>query len=148
MAQQSFFPLFGKGQGLYHLIHVDDLTDIFIRAAVHPRAAGEVFIAGNASPSRLEDVVRTIAVALGNDHLRFIRLPAWPLFAAADLCEAICRPLGIEPPIYRRRVAFFTKDRAFNTTKLRDVLEYSQKVSTDDGLRATALWYRGAGWLK
>jgi nucleoside-diphosphate-sugar epimerase len=79
--------------------------------------------------------------------MRFVRFPAWPLFLAADLCEAICKPLGIEPPIYRRRVAFFTKDRAFNTSKLQRLLGYTNRIGVDEGLRSTAGWYRGAGWL-
>ncbi len=133
MASRLFFPLFGRGKGLYHLVHVDDLTSIFIRAALHPRALGEVFIAGNAAPSRLEDIATTVASELGNNSMRIIRLPAWPLFLAADLCGGVCRPLGIEPPIYRRRVAFFTKDRAFDTSKLRTVLGYEQGVTTEVG---------------
>ncbi len=147
MASKPFFPLFGRGQGLYHLIHVDDLTDIFILAALHPAAAGEAFIAGNSSPSRLQDIARTIADEIGNKGMRFVRFPAWPLFLAADLCEAICKPLGVEPPIYRRRVAFFTKDRAFNTSKLQRLLGYTNRIGVDEGLRSTARWYRGAGWL-
>lgn len=147
MASKPIFPLFGRGQGLYHLIHVEDLTDIFILAALHPAAAGEAFIAGNAAPSRLQDIARTIADEIGNTTMRFVRFPAWPLFLAADICEAVCKPLGIEPPIYRRRVAFFTKDRAFDTLKLKRLLGYTNRIGVEEGLRSTARWYRGAGWL-
>ncbi len=147
MALQPFFPLFGSGKGLYHLIHVDDLTSIFIQAALHPRALGEAFIAGNAEPNRLQDIVTTVAEELGNSKIKFVRFPAWPLFFAADVCESVCKPLGISPPLYRRRVAFFTKDRAFDTRKLRDVLEYHSSVETQVGLRSTARWYREQGWL-
>ncbi len=147
MASRPLFPLFGRGKGLYHLIHVDDLTDIFITAALHPRALGEVFIAGDPKPSELKEIASTIASEIGNTGLKFLRFPAWPLFLAADLCELICKPLGIEPPIYRRRVAFFTKDRAFNTTKLSELLGYRYTYSTEQGLRSTARWYQERGWL-
>ncbi len=147
MASKPLFPLFGSGQGLYHLIHVDDLTDLFITAALDPQALGEVFIAGNPEPSRLQDIAKIIADQVGNTRLRFIRFPAWPLFLAADLCELICKPFGIEPPLYRRRVAFFTKDRAFDTSKLREMLRYQYTHTVDQGLRSTAKWYRDAGWL-
>jgi nucleoside-diphosphate-sugar epimerase len=147
LAAKRFFPLFGSGRGLYHLIHVEDLTDIFILAAHHKGALGEVFIAGNKEPSELKEIARTIADELGNHRIRFIRLPAWPLFALALLCEGLCRPFGIEPPLYRRRVAFFTKDRAFNTNKLSTVLGFTNRVKVSQGLRATARWYREAGWL-
>lgn len=147
MATKPIFPLFGTGQGLYHLIHVEDLTDIFIHAALHPAGIGECFIAGNPEPSRLKDIVTMIASELGNSSLKFVRFPAWPLFVAADLCELVCKPLGIDPPLYRRRVAFFTKDRAFNTTKLQRLLGYRCCVDTNAGLRLTARWYRERGWL-
>ena len=147
MALKPFFPLFGRGKGLYHLIHVDDLTEIFIRAALHPRALGEAFIAGNPQPSQLEEIVRTVAEELGNERITFVRFPAWPLFLAADICESVCKPLGMSPPIYRRRVAFFTKDRAFDTRKLSEVLEYRHRIEVGSGLRDTARWYRTHGWL-
>ena len=147
MSARRFFPLFGQGKGLYHLIHVEDLTDIFITAALAPRALGEVYIAGNPEPSRLEDIARIIATEIGNSRLSFLRLPAWPLFLLADVCEAVCKPLGIEPPLYRRRVAFFTKDRAFDTRKLQNQLDYTYTYSAESGLRETAGWYRAHGWL-
>lgn len=147
LAGKPIFPLFGAKQGFYHLIHVEDLTDIFITAALHPEALGQAFIAGNPSPTRLEDIVRTIASELNNKRLCFLRLPAWPLFLAADLCEALCKPFGIEPPLYRRRVAFFTKDRAFDTSKLQKRLGYRYTVDVEAGLRNTARWYLEQGWL-
>lgn len=147
MASRPVFPLFGSSRGLYHLIHVDDLTDIFITAALDPAALGEAFIAGNPHPSSLQEIAGTVSRELGGKPVRFIRFPAWPLFVAAGVCEAVCKPLGISPPIYRRRVAFFTKDRAFDTRKLQDKLRYKYSVPVEDGLKATARWYREAGWL-
>lgn len=147
MAQRRYFPLFGSGAGLYHLIHVEDLARIIVLAAVHPSAQGDVFIAGAPQPTRLEEMVRIIASELGNAQIRCVRLPAWPLFLAADICEALCKPLGISPPLYRRRVAFFTKDRAFNTSKLHTQLGFVPSVSVEEGLKATAAWYRSNGWL-
>lgn len=147
LATKRFFPMFGRGKGLYHLIHVDDLTDIFITAAFHPAGLGQVFIAGNPAPSSLVEIASTVSDELGGRRVRFIRLPAWPLLAAAVACEAVCKPFGLTPPLYRRRVAFFTKDRAFDTSKLQERLGYRYSVSVEKGLRDTARWYREAGWL-
>ena len=147
MSSRAVFPLFGRSQGYYHLIHVEDLTDIFITAALHNEALGEVFIAGNPEPTRLKDIAQIIATALDRRSPLFLRLPVWPLFLMASLCEIVCKPFGIEPPLYRRRVAFFTKDRAFDTDKLRARLGYRYTYSVKDGLEATARWYRGVAWL-
>ena len=48
-----------------------------------------------------------------------LHLPVWPFHAAGAVCEAVCAPLGIEPPLYRRRVDFFTKSRAFDISRAR-----------------------------
>lgn len=146
MAQAPFFILLGRGPCLYHLIHVDDLAEAIIRAAWHPAANGEAFICGDPQPTPLAEMGRIIASELGRPF-RVLRIPAGPFFLLADITEAICKPLHIAPPIYRRRVAFFTKDRAFNTAKLRQKLGFTYGWATESGLRATARWYREQGWL-
>ena len=147
MAASPIFPLLGHGKCLYHLIHVEDLTNAILLAATHPAALGEVIIVGNAEPIPLEQAARIIAAELGT-HPRIVRVPVWPFFVAGAVCEALCKPFGIEPPIYRRRVAFFTKDRAFDTRKLRERLGYSYVYTNETGLRQTARWYADQGWIK
>ncbi|HBA84287.1 MAG TPA: oxidoreductase [Verrucomicrobia bacterium] len=147
MAAWPVFPLLGRGKCLYHLIHVEDLARMMMLAAVHPAAENEVFICGNPSAVTLEEMGRTIAKTLGCPF-RSVRIPAWPFFLAADVCEKICRPLGVEPPIYRRRVAFFTKDRSFDTRKIREKLGYDYLYANESGLEKTARDYVARGWLK
>jgi nucleoside-diphosphate-sugar epimerase len=146
MAARGWFPMLGGGKGLYHLIHVHDLVEATIVAAVHPSAVGEAFIVGNPEAMTLEAIARTVGRTLGR-QVRVVRLPAWPFFAAAAVCEVVCRPFGVEPPLYRRRVAFYTKDRAFDTRKLREVLGYNVRYANEEGISQTAQWYRGQGWL-
>jgi len=146
LAIQPVFFLLGHTQGLYHLVHVEDLLQGLLLAATHPAALGEAFICGNPEAITQERMGRIIAAALGR-KCRVVRLPAWPVFLAADLCEAVCRPLHIAPPLYRRRVAFFTKDRAFDTRKIRDRLGFQPRYTDAEGLAQTARWYREQGWL-
>lgn len=147
MAAHRILFLLGRGQCLYHLIHVDDLTNIMILAATHPEARDEVFICGNPDCVTLEQMAQIVAEDLGN-RFRLVRLPALPFFLVADACEWICRKLGIEPPIHRRRLAFFTKDRSFNTRKLREKLGYQMRYTNRSGLVQTTRWYCEQGWLK
>ena len=67
--------------------------------------------------------------------------------AAGAVCEAICSPLGIEPPIFRRRVAFYTKNRSFSVDKARQLLGYEPQVNLEAGIKATADWYAARGLL-
>ena len=76
-----------------------------------------------------------------------VKLPVWPFWMAVAACEAVCRPLGIEPPIYRRRVDFFTKSRAFDISRARGEIGYAPQVALRDGIRKTLAWYKERGWL-
>ncbi|MCB0324480.1 MAG: NAD-dependent epimerase/dehydratase family protein [Bdellovibrionales bacterium] len=146
MVRWPLFPILGQGKCLYHLVHVDDLTDAIALAAVHPSAAGEAFLVGDSQAIPLATMAEIIADEL-NTPLRVVRIPVGPFFVAADVCELVCRPLGVEPPLYRRRVAFYTKDRSFSVEKIKQRLDFTPRWSTDAGLRQTARWYVEQGWL-
>ncbi|MCW5201053.1 NAD-dependent epimerase/dehydratase family protein [Desulfobulbus sp. F4] len=146
MASQGFILMLGKGKGIYHLIHVDDLTNIMLAAAAAEPTCGQTLIAANDQPISIVEMGQAVAEAL-NRKARVIRLPIWPFFLAADICKAVCAPLGISPPIYRRRVAFYSKDRKFNNAKLKRLLNYRFSHSSRSGLAATAAGYQEHGWL-
>lgn len=145
-AKYGFFPLLDGHDTRYHLIHVEDLTDCMLLSAHHPDALGEVFICGNAEPTSVVEMLTQIGDMLGRD-VRFVRLPSGPLFMLADAIEWVSNRLGVEPILYRRRVAFFTKDRSFDTSKLRDTLGFSYRYDNETGIRNTARGYMNRGWL-
>ncbi len=140
------FVLLGDGRPAYHLAYVDDVVDGMLLCGTRPEAVGEAFLlAGGACPT-VGEVASLIARALGV-ALPAWRLPAGPFYAAGVLCELACRPLGIEPPLSRRRVEFFTSHRIFDITKAKDRLGYAPRVSPEEGIRRTAQWYRDQGLL-
>jgi nucleoside-diphosphate-sugar epimerase len=146
MVSRRWVPVVGDGSNLYHFIHVDDLTDFFLVAATHPQAEQEVFICGSPEAMTFKKMVDLIGECY-QVHPQLVQIPAAPLFALGDLCELICKPLGIQPPIYRRRIAFYTKDRSFNTAKMRNLLGFKTAHSDEAGLRETAKWYVDQGWV-
>lgn len=147
MATKKLFPILGQGKCWYHLVHVDDLVGAMIVAATEPRALGEAFIVGSSEPIQLEEMAAIIAREY-NHKLRIVRLPIGPFFLLGDICEAICKPLKINPPIYRRRVAFYSKDRNFSTRKMREVLGYLPLYENEKGIVESARWYRDNNWLE
>ena len=138
----------GDGKAGYHLVYIEDLTDAFILAASEPAAAGEAFLIGGPEIPSLNEIFEVVASLNGNgEKPGVVRLPARPMWLAGWLCEAMCRPLGVDPPIHRRRIEFFTNNRAYRIDKARSLLGYSPKVGVEDGLRRTANWYRSQGLL-
>ncbi|HUQ86362.1 MAG TPA: NAD-dependent epimerase/dehydratase family protein [Vicinamibacterales bacterium] len=140
------FPMIGGGQAFYHLTYIDDLIEGFRLCGTVPGAKGRTYILAGPRYTTLEQLVQLVAQELKVTPPR-IHLPVWPFWTAGLLCEMVCVPLRIEPPIYRRRVDFYTKSRAFDTTRARTELGYSPKIDLEEGIKRTAEWYRSEGLL-
>ena len=140
------FPMLGSGQVYYHLTYIDDLVEGFRLCGETPAAAGRTYLLGGPRYTTLAALVRAIAAEFRVSPPRW-RVPVWPVWLAGALSEALCVPLGIEPPLYRRRVDFFTKSRAFDTGRARRELGFAPAVDLAEGIHRTAVWYRLQGWL-
>jgi nucleoside-diphosphate-sugar epimerase len=122
IARKRFFYV-GPGDSLVHFVDVRDLAEAFFKLGERVDINGEIFVIAGESSLPLEQLVRIIASIMGVPR-PWLHLPVRPMQELGSLCEFICRPLGIEPPLFRRRVDFFTKDRSFNCQKARSVLGY------------------------
>ena len=142
------FWMIGSGEVLAHLGYIDDQTESFLLCAVAPRqhVHGEAFNIASGAPLTLNELVRMIADE-GGVTIPRLHVPVAPVWFAAWLCEQVCKPLGVKPPLFRRRVGFFTHDRAFDYSKAEDRLGYESQWDHADGIAATIEWYRDAGWL-
>lgn len=140
------FIIFGDGRIFYHLTYIDDVVQGLRLCGEVPQAAGRSYIIAGAEVRTLNEVVAIVADEAGVEPRR-LHIPAWPLWLAGAACEAICSPFGIEPPLYRRRVEFFTKSRAFDISRARAELGYAPAVDLRQGIRRTLAWYRAQGWL-
>ena len=146
MVHRGRFIMFGSGETLMHMVFLDDLVRGMIQAVEHPDGRGETFILAGDEYVTLNRLVRLVAAATGGPQ-PWLRFPLWPLMTAAACCEYACKPLNIEPPLHRRRAAFFTKHRAFSIAHAQERIGYQPQVELADGLRRTADWYREQGWL-
>ena len=140
------FVVLGSGRIFYHLTYVDDLVAGFRLCAEVPGIAGRTYILAGGEVTTLNELVKVLATEAGVAPPR-LRLPVLPFWMLGAACEAVCAPLGVEPPIYRRRVDFFTKSRAFDIARARQELGYQPAVGLREGVRRTLEWYRAAGWL-
>jgi nucleoside-diphosphate-sugar epimerase len=140
------FVMLGSGRIFYHLTYIDDLCEGFRLCATVPGAAGRTYILAGGEVTTLKTLVAITADVAGVGGPR-LWLPVWPVWVAGVACEAICRPFGIEPPLYRRRVDFFTKSRAFDISRARRELGFAPGVGLRDGIGRTLEWYREQRWI-
>jgi nucleoside-diphosphate-sugar epimerase len=144
--QKGAFVLIGNGRNLHHPIYIGDLVQGLLLAARTPEAAGETFVLPGKDMVTSREMVATIAEILGRPGPR-LRVPLGPVLAAAYLCEAALRPLGIQPPLHRRRMDFFRKSFTFSPDKAERLLGFCPQVSFRPGALKTAQWYQGMGYL-
>lgn len=143
---KGVFPMFGPGDALYHTTYIDNLVDIFLLAQDSQMSGGRPYLVGDDRYYTIEELVRRVADAMDTE-VRIPHLPIGPLLVAGHVVEAVCRPFGIAPPIFPRRVDWFRQNRAFDISRAREELGYEPRVGLEEGLRRTAEWYRARGML-
>jgi nucleoside-diphosphate-sugar epimerase len=121
-------------------------VDGFRLCGEHPAAAHRTYILAGGEVTTLNDLVALVADIAGVPAPRW-HLPVWPIWLAGAVCEVVCAPFGIQPPLYRRRVDFFTKSRAFDIARARTELGYAPHVTLREGIGRTLGWYRQHGWV-
>ncbi len=145
LAKKTFFTV-GPCNENFHAVYIDDIVEGFLKVIETPGISGEVFLIGGPEYLPLKAYINTAADALSAPP-PFLHFPYWFFYSAAVVCESICVPFGIEPPLHRRRVRFFKNNRAFSIKKAQDVLGYQAKVSLKEGMKRTVDWYRQKGFL-
>jgi nucleoside-diphosphate-sugar epimerase len=140
------FVMIGSGEVLYTLIYIDDLVDGILLCGTHPNAVGNIYILTGEPALTLNEFTSTIAEVVGAP-LPVWHIPVIPVYITSYICEKVFKFFGFEPPIYRRRVDFFRKDRSFSLSKARSELNFEPKVDVKVGLAHTARWYEEQGLL-
>jgi nucleoside-diphosphate-sugar epimerase/2-polyprenyl-3-methyl-5-hydroxy-6-metoxy-1,4-benzoquinol methylase len=136
----------GSGDNLHHPIYIDDLLDGLLAAAQLESAVGTSFVLAGPQPVSSAEMLRAVSSSLGG-RARVLRIPATPLLWTATIFETLLRPLGIQPPLHRRRMDFFRKSFRFQGAGAHKSLGFEPKVDLETGMAATARWYEAEGLL-
>ncbi|MCA9274003.1 MAG: NAD-dependent epimerase/dehydratase family protein [Phycisphaerales bacterium] len=146
MIHTGRFRMIGSGSVVYHFTYVDDLCRGFMACATNPNAINQQYVICGRKYHPISEVARIVSDCVGTP-LRKGSVPVGPVMTAARLCEMVCKPFGIEPPLHRRRLDFFIKDRAFTGAKAKEQLGFEAQVPLRTGFERTARWYFKQGLL-
>ena len=135
------FPLLGSGTVLSDPPMIGDPVECSRLCGDTRAAAGRTYILAGPEYTTLGELIALVASELGVEPPK-LRLPVWPFWLAGLLCEMTLTPLGIEPPLHRRRVDFYTKSRAFTVERARTEIGYNPQIDLRTGVRRTIEWYR------
>ena len=144
--QKRRFVMIGSGRTRLHMVHVADLVQGIMLCGSRPEALGQTFLLAGPEAPTLDEIAAITAEIVGVPRPR-LHIPVWPVYTAGWLCEMICVPFGIDPPLHRRRVGFFTHHREFDIGKARRLLGYAPEISVRQGIERTVRWYAARGLM-
>lgn len=145
-ANKGFFPMFGSGKTFYHPLYIDNLVYAFLLAMDPDKGNGQAYIIGDEKYLTIRELVEKVGESMGK-KVTIRHYPFLPLLVAGHVVEKVCKPFGIAPPLFPRRVDWYRQVRAFSIDKARRDLGYVPKVGLEEGLKKTADWYVEKGYL-
>jgi nucleoside-diphosphate-sugar epimerase len=130
------------------LVDVEDVVDLMLLQAEHPRAPGEAFFcAGPGAPLTLEEVQDLGARALGLTP-RTVRLSPWVLRGLASAADGVSRVTGRKLPLNRKLARqLLAPAWTCSGAKAERLLGFHPRRGLEDSIRRSAEWYRQQGWL-
>jgi nucleoside-diphosphate-sugar epimerase len=134
----------GDGSGSTHPVYVDDVVDMMVTLATHPRAAGEAFnCAPDPSPTWRE-YLGAYAKLAGHD--RWLALPVPLVKLIVPLAEGVLTLRG-EPQDIPKIIPYITGQITYSMQKARDYLNWQPKVSLEEGIQRCVPYLREKGLL-
>jgi dihydroflavonol-4-reductase len=140
------FLILGNGENLHQLIYVDDLSRGLLAACTTPAAQKQTVVLAGSQATTTNEMVGAISEALGN-RKPVLHSPMWPFTLAAVVFESTFSPLGLKPPLHRRRLDFFRKSFSFANARAQEILSFQPQIGFPEGARRTAEWYQVNGLL-
>jgi nucleoside-diphosphate-sugar epimerase len=145
-AAKGRFPLFGAGEGRRHMVYVTDVADAFILGCTVPQAANQDMIIAGPDAVPLHAMLDVLAGIVRRPRCG-PRLPLAPMLALAAVVEDTCKVLGVDPPLYRRRMDFYRSDAAFDCTRAHRLLGWVPRITLREGFSRTYEASRGPARL-
>ncbi len=111
------------------MLYVGNLADAISRSITHPNAAGETFLVADGHAVSTPELIRGVGA--------YICRPARLLPLPPRMLSLIGRILGKCDTVYR-----LTGSLEVDITKIKQTLDWQPPYAFDEGLKATAEWYR------
>lgn len=145
-AKKGVFLMFGSGKITYHPVYIDNLSDAFELAMEKESALGQTYLIADDRYYSLNELVKKVGDSIGV-NVKITHLPFFPLLISSYICEWLCMPFGITPPLFVRRADWYRENRGFSIEKAKRELGYIPKIDIDTGLRITGEWYKEHSYI-
>ena len=148
MARLGCAPVLGDGRQIVSLIHVDDLARALVAVAAAPNTAGRLYHAASPETPSQRELVLAIGGALGRT-VRVVAVPAPVARTVLFITGTVAALFGRATQLSSNRAGeFLAPAWTCSSAALEHDTGWRPEIALGDGLRATAQWYRQAGWLR
>ncbi len=124
----------GKGDRHLPLVYRDDVVDALLASERSPAAVGQVVNVVDPTPVTQNDYLQWAGRV---QELRVHRMPVWMLTVIAFKIEILGKLLKRDVPLSRYKIRSLNPLRPFDVARARDLLGWSPKVGTMEGLKRT-----------
>ena len=144
VARRGVFPLVRGGRASIDVTCIDNLVDAVELALAAPdELAGRAFNITNGEPITVKALVEDLFAALGLEvRLQPVPLALVSALAAMSELVATLRPGRPEPRLTRYGIGLLGYSQTLSIDAARSLLGYRPRISTHEGLRLHAPWYR------
>lgn len=134
----------GDGSGHCPVIHVDDVVDLTVLAAIHPNAIYQAFNATPDPSPTWRDFLSGYAKLAG--HQNWFGITPAIMRPVSYVLEALFA-LRSEPKDLPHLLAFMQKKLTYRMDKAHNLLDWQPKVSLEDGIQSCIPYLREMGVL-
>ncbi|HDK35567.1 MAG TPA: NAD-dependent epimerase/dehydratase family protein [Bacteroidetes bacterium] len=134
------FPLINGGKAPGAFIYIDNLVDGAILAAASERARGRVYFFMDDYDITWKNYIVRIGEMVGKKP--FGSLPFALAWRMGSICETVCVPLGIRPPMTRLAAGVMGKILDVDTGRARTELGWKTRVDLEGALKQIEKWVK------
>jgi nucleoside-diphosphate-sugar epimerase len=137
-------PFFGGIDGITMPIYVDDVVDMMLHVATHPKAAGEAFNCVIDPQPSLREFVGSYQQLAGHNH--WFNIPIGLVKAFVPLADIALQLVG-EPQDTSDLLSYLESDVHYSMAKARDLLDWQAQVSLQEGIQYCIPYLQEKGLL-
>lgn len=140
-AAEQGYPLIGKAENRWHLLHINDAIDALL-LALNPRAENRIYNIASGDVHTYRETYAIIARALGLGMTKK-GIPVWKAKMLARIYEGYCKLVGKKPKVTKMVASIerLVRDREVDISRARSELGYSPRYDLVKGMQELAQEY-------
>lgn len=137
---KGVLPLVGDGSQSSSFVFIDNLVDGIVLAGTKDIAAGKTYHFRDDWEVSWKQYLHDLGSFIGKKPIG--QLPLGLALGTARICEVVCKPFGLRPPLTRFSVYILGMDYDVDTAFARNELGWKTRISYDEAKERTGKWIR------